>query len=386
MEHQLYRRLGEKKIQCLACQRNCLVNDQQVGFCLARQNIGGELKPLTYGQITGIQADPIEKKPFYHFKPGTTVATIGSYGCNFRCKQCLNFSTTWGATKELRSLQTTDYRLRQTKPQQIVEEIINAGYQGIAFSYNEPTTWAEFAAEIAKEFKLRFSSQLTTTSRPTTHFSSSQPFAVFVTNGSWTKETIDLLTSPVPSSPRGTRDTRGTLDTPLVPLIDAANIDIKGFCEETYKKQGAFLGTIPEMAVYAQKKGIFLELTTLLIPTINDDPEEIKMISEWIVKSLGPDTPWHLSQFDPDLAPEPSFQKIPPTPPELLEKAAEIGREQGLSHLYIWAPNSGGSVSETICPNCKNVVIHRLGWEPKALKIDPNGRCEFCGYRLNVVL
>ena len=346
-------KLEKGLVQCKACQRQCVISDQQLGFCLSRQNVKGVLYSLNHGRITGIQVDPIEKKPFYHFKPGSLVATIGSWGCNFRCKQCLNFAHSWGATEELKSLRSTDYGL-QTTAKEIVKTIVEQGYSGLAFSYNEPTIWAEFAAQIAKEFK----SLTPNPQHP------APKFAVFITNGSWTKETIDHLS----------------------PCIDAANIDIKGFCEETYRKIGAYLGTIPEMAKYAQEKGIFLELTTLLIPGINDDPDEIRNLAKWIVKELGPDTPWHLSQYDPSLAPDPEFQKIPMTSNEELERTANIGKESGLHHIYIWGVSTNCAVSDTTCPNCHNIVIKRSGWKPQNLKIHPNGHCQFCNFKLNVVL
>lgn len=354
----LYKKLSGQKIQCLACQRQCLIDKGKVGFCLARKNTGGELYSLLSGRITGIQVDPIEKKPFYHFKPGSLVATIGSWGCNFRCKQCLNYSTTWGATNVLRALaknpdQGTQSDSKEITAKEIAEQIIQAGHQGIAFSYNEPVIWTEFAAAIAREFKCRFPSK------------SLNPFAVFVTNGSWTRQTIDLLS----------------------PLIEAANIDLKGFSEKTYRKMGAFLGKIPEMAKYAQKKGIFIELTTLLIPGINDDPDEIEDLANWIVRDLGPDTPWHLSQYDPQLAPDPEFQKIPLTSPRELQRAANIGEKAGLHHIYIWAPASGCSRSDTICPHCRRTVIKRSGgWQPQEIHLKENNTCEFCGGKLNVIL
>ncbi len=324
------------------------------------------MESLLYGQITGIQVDPIEKKPFYHFHPGSLVATIGSWGCNFRCKQCLNFANSWGAAAELKRLKEAREKglITETKAvKEIAQTIVEEGYQGLAFSYNEPTIWAEFAADIAREFK----------SLPTNQESNSSinRYAVFVTNGSWTKETIDLLTQEVNSQP----------------LIDAANIDLKGFCDETYKKMGAYLGRIPEMAVYAQKKGIFLELTTLLIPGINDDRDELKGLVDWIVKDLGPDTPWHLSQYDPLLAPDPEFQKIPFTSAEELKQAASIGEKAGLHHIYIWGPQAGCNRSDTLCPNCRNIVIERAGgWQPKEIKIKKDNHCQFCNLKLNVVL
>jgi len=399
-EATVYKKLSDKKVRCLACQRKCEIAEGRVGFCLARKNTEGKLYSLLYGQITGIQADPIEKKPFYHFKPGSTVATIGSIGCNFRCKQCLNSWCTWGpsATRTLHDLSrlsasasTREARrdgplLTLTSPNQIVQQVLKSGYSGIAFSYNEPVIWAEFAADIATEFKVQNSK-----------CNVDRPFTVFVTNGSWTRETINLLAGTVATgdAKRGHRPTARNEESTgggeasgrtRYQIVDAANIDFKGFSEKTYQKMGGVFGEIPEMAVYAQKKNIFVEITTLLIPKINDDWEEIKKMTNFIVHKLGPDTPWHLSEYDPNLAPDLEFQKIPFTPPELLQKAYDIGKSEGLKHIYIWAPHQEYFVNDTVCPKCKKTVIERAGWTPSKIYITPPNKCSFCGYILNVVL
>lgn len=327
-------------MSCNVCQRRCLIPEGQTGFCQTRVNKNGSIVSLLYGLTSGIQIDPIEKKPFYHYKPGSLVATLGSYGCNFRCRQCLNYHHSWGA------LIPADNK--KISPVILANEIAAAGYHGIAFSFNEPVLWYEFARDIAQEFKKEKKNN----------------FAVFVTNGSWTKETVDKI----------------------APHIDAANIDLKGFSESTYQKQGAFFGEIPPLAVYAQKKGIFLELTTLLIPTINDNPEELKKMTAWMVKNLGPDTPWHLSQFDPTLAPDKEFKKLPLTPVEKLQKASEIGKKEGLNHIYIWAPSDHFAVSDTLCPKCHKTVIKRSGWKVQEINITSSNQCRFCNYRLNVRL
>jgi len=350
----LYQKLKNKIVRCQVCQRRCLLLKDKIGFCRSRLNKSGKLYSLLHGIINGpIQIDPIEKKPFYHFKPGSLVASIGSFGCNFRCKQCLNWWCSWGepATGELKKLaQPKSLKLKaksSISPGEIIKTINEAGYQGIAFTYNEPVIWVEFAHDLAVLAK------------------KAGLYPVFVTNGSWTKEALDYLG----------------------PYLDAANIDFKGFSEKTYQKQGAFFGQVPEMTIYAQKKyQIHLEITTLLIPGINDHPEELKKMARWISKNLGPDTPWHLSQFDPEAAPDKEFQKIPFTSVEQLEKAAEIGEKAGLNHVYIWAPNSYYSRSNMICPKCKRIVIKRLGWQPIEVKITKEGKCQFCGYELRIVL
>ena len=357
--------LQEKKkdssVTCLVCQRKCLIKPGETGFCLTRLNQEGKLYALNYGLLSGpLQIDPIEKKPFYHLSPGEKVPSVGSFGCNFRCKQCLNHWCSWGqpATPILKaaldkaktnkdktssSPQVTLQGPAEVTPQKVIKEIKRAGYKAIAFTYNEPIIWLEFVLATAKLAKKE-------------NF-----LTLLVTNGSWTKESIDKL----------------------APFIDAANIDFKGFSERTYQKQGAFFGQIPQTTIYAQKKGIFIELTTLLIPAVNDNPHELKKMAGWIAKNLGPDTPWHLSQFDPLASPDPAFQKLLFTPLKDLKKAAQIGRDAGLNHVYIWAPHDQYSQANTICPKCKKTVIKRDGWQPKEINLTSKGKCSFCGYQLN---
>ena len=345
----LFKKLKNRQVQCQICQRHCVISEGEVGFCLSKLNKNGQLYDLLYGVITHYQLDPIEKKPFYHFYPGTAVLSIGSYGCNYRCKQCLNHWCSWGepATTVLRLLkQGKDpvfAEFKRVTPEEVVEAALESGAPGIAFTYNEPTIWSEFVydtATLAKKAGL---------------------FTVFVSNGSWSKKTIDRL----------------------APVIDAANIDFKGFSARTYQRMGAFFGRLLENTRYAFEKGIFIELTTLLIPTINDSEEELKKMAAWIVKNLDPQIPWHLSQYDPLLAPDPDFKKLPFTSVDQLKKAAEIGRRQGLKHVYIWAPHDGYAEGNTFCPQCGTLLIERAGWQPQLTNLDTKtARCKNCGAQL----
>lgn len=332
----LWKKMGQDKVRCLVCQRKCLINEGKLGFCQTRINQKGKLYSLIYGVINhGIQIDPIEKKPFYHFLPGNLVPSIGSLGCNFRCQQCLNFTSSWGAKI------TT--HLPTISPADLITQIKKAGYHGIAFTYNEPVIWLEYVLAVAKLAK------------------KADFFALFVTNGSWTKETLAKIG----------------------PFIDAANIDFKGFSEKTYSKQGALFKQIPEMAIYAQKKyQIFLEITTLLIPTINDDPRELQSMTDWIVKNLGPKIPWHLSRFDPQLAATNEFQQLPATSVEALQKAKAIGQKSGLKFIYIWPSEN----NDTVCPKCGSIAIRRHLWQPEIVGVDSSGTCRKCHEDLNLVL
>ncbi len=350
----VYKREKNKSVRCLVCQRKCLISAGATGFCLTKKNIKGKLYSLNYGLIHGPQVDPIEKKPFYHFLPGALVPSIGSFGCNFRCKQCLNWWCSWGepASSILQKSEGKDQNV--VAAEDLIKEIKKAGFKGIAFTYNEPVVWSEYvldAAQLAKKEGL---------------------FTLFVTNGSWSKETLDKIG----------------------PYIDAANIDFKGFSQKTYGKMGAVFNEIPEMAKYAQEKyKIFIEITTVLIPGINDDDKELAKMTKWITDNLGSKTPWHLSQFDPTASPDPTFQKIPFTTVEQLKKAAAIGKKSGLEFIYIWAPEArldsarqaGFSQGDTICPKCGQLCVKRTGWEPEILTVTKEGKCIQCEESLNII-
>lgn len=349
----LFKRLKAEKVKCLTCQRYCQINNGQVGFCQTRLNKNGQLYSLTYGILNGIQIDPIEKKPMYHFYPGTQVLSIGSYGCNYRCKQCLNSHCSWGrpGTKLLKQLKLETGNQEIVNPQTIVEIALQKNIPGIAFTYNEPSLWPEYVYDCAKLAK------------------KAGLYTVMVTNGSWTESTLKYLAS----------------------VIDACNIDIKGFYPQSYQKQGAFFGEILKITQKVIKKyKIFTELTTLVIPTVNDSKKELQVIARWIKKELGEQIPWHLSRFDPSLAPDADFQKLPDTPIKTLKMAYGIGKKAGLKHVYVWAPPKNPleklfSVGDTFCPHCGKLLIQRLAWQPE-IKGIKNQRCRFCGQKLNLMI
>ncbi|MFC1790667.1 AmmeMemoRadiSam system radical SAM enzyme [Patescibacteria group bacterium] len=352
----LQKKLRRGQVQCLTCQRYCHIAPGKVGYCLTRKNINGTLYALNDGILNGPpQVDPIEKKPFYHFLPGTKTLSLGSFGCNFRCRKCLNWWCSWGepATSVLTELaqEKNPFQAIKSTPQEIVSLCLKLDLPSITFTYNEPTIWLEYNLKIAKLAKKK---GLKTG---------------YITNGAWTKETLAKIG----------------------PFLDAANIDFKGFSAKTYTKLGGFWPGILEMAKLALKKyGIFLELTTVLIPGVNDVTPELKKMSAWIVKNLGPNTPWHISQYSPQNAPDPNFKKIPsPTKKQLLQ-AAKIGQRAGLNFVYIWAPGIGKngdffSQGNTRCPQCDTLVVKRDLWEPEILAVDKKNRCTKCQENLNMV-
>ncbi|MFH0792161.1 MAG: AmmeMemoRadiSam system radical SAM enzyme [bacterium] len=351
IEALVYKKLKNGMVKCGICQRQCVISDKQTGFCLTKFNNDGKLFAINYGLIQGTQIDPIEKKPFYHFQPGKLVPSVGSFGCNFHCKQCLNSWCSWGEHATLLLRKAKDYpHYQAVDSKQLINETIKGGYRGIAFTYNEPVIWSEFVLDTAKFAKAK------------------KLFTLFITNGSWTKETLDKIG----------------------PHIDAANIDFKGFSNNTYDKMGGLFKGILDSAKYAKEKyGIFLEITTLVIPGINDSEKELKAMARWIVKHLGAKTPWHLSRFEPLLTPDKQFRKIPATSIESLKAIADNGRKAGLEFVYIWAPedsaNNSYSEGNTYCPKCKKMVITRNGWLPKIIGVNKNGHCSFCDENINVV-
>lgn len=356
----LYQKLKNKTVRCGVCQRRCSISAGNRGYCQTRLNKNGKLYSLIYGLIyAGIQIDPIEKKPLYHLYPGSLVASIGSYGCNFRCKQCLNWSSIWGPDSENigKSINFESLRPVRLLPREFIGEVkrireSEPSVKGVAFTYNEPTIWLEYvldASKLAKKAGL---------------------YTVFVTNGYLTKEALDLAG----------------------PFMDGYAVDFKGFSDGTYRRQGSApnMDKIPKIAERAKKKWkMDVEVTTLIIPTINDDFKELEKMAEWMIKNLGQDTPWHLSQFDPLLAPDKGFQGLPFTQVDFLKKVAQMGRKKGLDFVYIWAPHSGFldyyQEGDTICPKCGELAVKRTTLAAEVLNVDKKGRCGTCGRDLNLV-
>jgi len=338
----LFDKLSGDKVRCTACQRYCQISQNKVGFCSSRKNTNGQLYSLNYGYASGVQLDPIEKKPLYHFYPGSQVLSIGSFGCNFRCKQCQNWDCSWGATKILSDLSNLDY----LSPEDLVDLAISRGSPGLAFTYNEPAIWPEYVRDAAKLAKKK------------------GLYTVFVSNGSWTREALAYYGK----------------------FIDAANIDLKGWGEKVYKIQGAFWGQLLDNLILAYKKyQIHLELTTLLIPGINDKKSDLEKLASWIAKNLGPRIPWHLSRYSPVRSPDEKFAKIPPTPEETLKKAYQIGKKAQLDFVYVWAPDEGKekflSYGDTFCPKCKKKVLKRSYWQPEFIGVKQfagRGVCQYC--------
>ena len=329
-EAMLYEPLEGNAVHCFLCNHHCRIKEGEAGFCRVRKNIEGKLYTLAYGKTVAANSDPIEKKPLYHFLPGTLSFSIATMGCNFHCGFCQNWQISQIEEEGLPELPG-----RPLSPKQIVEEAQKAGCKSIAYTYTEPTIFFEYAhdtAKIAKEAGLA---------------------NVFVTNGFMTKEALETISE----------------------YLDAANVDLKSFDNEFYKTvcQGRLkpvLNTIGTM----KELGIWVEVTTLIIPDQNDGDEELKNIAGFIA-GVSPDIPWHISRFQPGY----QYKDAYPTPAETLRKAYDIGKEAGLRFIYIG--NLPGEERDTLCPSCETTVIRRGGYFASENRLK-GSQCPECGATL----
>ncbi|HEM61125.1 MAG TPA: AmmeMemoRadiSam system radical SAM enzyme, partial [Chloroflexi bacterium] len=288
------------------------------------------LYTLNYGRIVSKNVDPVEKKPLFHFYPGSTIYSIAAPGCNFRCRWCQN----WDISQMPRERGLIGGR--ETAPEEIVDSAERSGCRGIAYTYTEPTIFFEYSYDTARLAQKR---GLTN---------------VYVTNGYMTSEMLDLFH----------------------PFLDAANVDLKAFRDETYRKYvGARLQPILDSMKKMKELDVWLEVTTLLIPGVNDDPAEVRDAARFVAQDLGVETPWHISRFFPAY----EMTDVPPTPLETLGHAREIGLEEGLRYVYV------GNVAEeadTVCPDCGRMLIRRRGFAILENHLTSEGTCPGCGLRI----
>jgi pyruvate formate lyase activating enzyme len=312
------------KLECLLCPHFCKLAEGKTGICGVRKNTGDKIELLTYGVISGYSLDPVEKKPLYHFYPGSNILSIGSYGCNMRCDFCQNYHISQNILKNL---------LPDTKPEEIVRNCLSAQRNiGIAFTYNEPVIWFEFVKDVALLVK------------------SNGLHTVMVTNGYINREPLEEY----------------------LQFIDAFNVDLKAFNNDFYKKlTGAELEPVKDSLKMIRKAGRHLEITTLVIPGQNDKESEMENQVKWIAGELGKNVPFHLSRYFP------MFKRIDPTTPHnTLIKLYDIARKH-LQYVYL-----GNTMSETgqdtRCSNCGKIVTKRTGYYTQNLNIN-DGKCAQCG-------
>lgn len=326
----LYTKLEKEKIRCDLCNHRCVINEDETGKCFVRKNVNGKLYSLVYGKLIAENVDPIEKKPLFHFLPGTYSYSIATVGCNFKCFFCQNYQISQMPSDE----NYIDGKL--TSPEAIVQNALKYNCKSISYTYTEPTVYFELAYDtsvLAKKNNLK---------------------NVFVTNGFMTKEALDMI----------------------APYLDAANVDLKSFSDEFYKKYiGGRLAPVLENIKYMKKLNIWVEVTTLLIPGLNDSVDELTQIAKFL-KEINKNIPWHLSAYYPQYK-----SNIPPTSFDSIKKAVEIGKSIGLSYVY------GGNVAfsdleDTVCPNCQNILIKRKGFSILKNNVN-NGSCNSCGYKID---
>ncbi len=324
-------------ILCQACAHACKLNEGEYGICGVRRVEEGELKLLVYSLAAAVNIDPIEKKPMFHFLPDTSVFSFGTVGCNFRCKFCQNYSISQYPQEHQHHIVG-----QELSPQRIVELALENGCDSIAYTYNEPIVFFEYTydtAKLAHEHGLK---------------------NIYVTSGYETRKALDLL----------------------APYLDGMNIDIKSFSDAFYQETcGARLKPVLEAVKYAHSKGIWIEITTLLISGKNDSDEEIRSIAEFIA-DLDPAIPWHLSAFHPMY----KMLDVPRTPSQTLRRAYTIGQEAGLKYLYV-GNSDDEDYESTYCPQCRNKVIDRHGHIGQFVTnhLTKEGVCPYCSYQLEGV-
>lgn len=337
----LYQKLSDNTVRCLVCERKCLISENSTGYCQTRFNQKGKLYSLVYGVISSLNNDPIEKKPVFHYQPGSFCLSLGTFGCNFRCLFCQNWEISFAKKEQLQNLSPVS----KTSPEKIIKLARQSHSAGIAITYNEPAIWLEYSLDV---FKLAKKENL---------------YTVWVTNGYATQQTLELI----------------------APFLDVYRVDLKSFNDTFYQK----LINVPKAApVFENTKylhdrfpQIHLECVTNIIPGWNDQPENLKKIARWIKDNLGPQTPWHVTRFYPAA----QLLDIPPTSPDTLFQARKIGQDEGLEFVYI-GNLAVEEEDDTFCPKCGNLAIQRNGYSTKILNVDPSGSCLTCHYPLNIKL
>jgi len=346
-ESLLYERLEGGAVRCHVCQWRCRIGPGRLGYCRTRRNEAGVLRTLIYGEVSSANVDPIEKKPLYHFYPATSVFSLGTWGCNFRCIHCQNWNIAYAQADNGGWIIEGQRQPRGEKmsPERAVQLAEATGGRGLAWTYNEPSIWLEYTLDCARLAHER------------------GLYTVYVTNGYITPEGLDVIG----------------------PHLDAYRVDIKGFSDDTYFKlarlpRGKGLRGILEVVVRAQQKwGMHIEVVTNLIPGLNDSEAELQALAEWLRDHLGPQTPWHITRFFPQA----HLTDRPPTPLASLRRAREIGLAAGLQFVYLGnvADEEGSS---TRCPRCGTVAIQRHGYSTQLVGVAPGGFCRACGATLNL--
>jgi pyruvate formate lyase activating enzyme len=321
-------------IRCGLCPHACLIRPGASGVCGVRRNVEGTLIALTYGRVSSVAVDPIEKKPVFQYRPGSLVLSLGSVGCTMRCGHCQNW--------QISRAGVDDGGLSDLQPDRVTPLALAHACAGVAFTYNEPVIQAEYVRDCSR---LAHEAGL---------------FSVMVTNGYITTEGLDYLAG----------------------AVDVWRVDVKGMTDEAYRTLCRVPSVAPVLRAAERAKqvhGMHVEVVTNVVPGVNDDEEQLRGIARWIVAELGPDTAWHITRFFPYL----DFAHIPATPLETLRRARAIGAEEGLHHVYLGNVSEPGS-EDTVCPGCGTVLVRRDGFDVLETAAE-SGRCPTCGRPSDVV-
>jgi len=329
-EAMLYEQLPNEKVKCNLCAHQCVIQNSKKGICRVRENIGGKLYMLNYGKLIVNHADPIEKKPLFHFYPGSAAYSIATAGCNFQCEYCQNY--------EISQMPFVENRIigQDSVPEVTVELAIQFGCKSIAYTYTEPTIFYEYSYDVAQ---LAHDKNIKN---------------IFITNGFITSEALQTIAS----------------------FLDAVNVDLKSFSNDFYKKIcKAKLQPVLDTIKMLNQLGIWIEITTLVIPTLNDTEREFHSIAEFIM-SVSREIPWHISAFYPAY----KLKHLYPTPLAILNRAREIGLETGLHYVYLGNVKNHGN-SDTRCPGCDQLLIERANMGI-IKNIVQDGYCPNCGMEI----
>jgi len=318
--------LPEKKVQCTLCPRACRIADMERGYCGVRENIDGEYYTLVYGRVVAAHVDPIEKKPLFHFLPGSTAFSVATAGCNMECKFCQNWDISQFRPEQIKNV--------DLQPRDVVQRALRTGSTSIAYTYSEPVIFYEYMRDCAEEGQR------------------SGVRSVMISNGYIEAEPMREL----------------------LPALDGVKVDLKAFTDSFYRDLCAgTLEPVLDILKLIKERDTWLEIVVLIIPTHNDGADEIKAMSDWIVSELGPDVPVHFTQFHPTYR----MRNLPRTPVKTLERCHRIAKDAGLHYVYL-GNVPGYGYEDTTCPHCDTPVIKRFGYTILEYRLE-NGACSECG-------
>ncbi|MFB0566725.1 MAG: AmmeMemoRadiSam system radical SAM enzyme [Candidatus Aminicenantaceae bacterium] len=325
VEARYYKKHPDREIECTLCPRFCKLGDKERGYCGVRENIGGKYYTLVYGKACAIHVDPIEKKPFFHFLPKTNALSIATAGCNVNCKFCQNW--------EISQVRPEQVRHYDFPPSSVVNYAQKYKCPSIAYTYTEPVIFFEYMFDTSVEARRK------------------RIRNVVITGGHINPEPLQ----------------------DLIKVVDAIKIDLKSFSGDFYHSYvKGKLEPVLEAIKIVNRSDTWLEIVYLVIPTLNDRPEEIRKMCRWLRKEIGPDVPVHFSRFHPMYL----VKNLPPTPVSTLEKAHKVALEEGLHYVYI-GNIPGHKAESTYCPSCKNIVVKRVGYQIMKIELS-GGKCRFC--------